>query len=141
MGTNSTLLEIAFENTKNREIEFLKTMPIKFTEDVLQFDEFAARVSVSVEAVKTVLTANPPDGYIAFQGGLVSKAKLAQINKLLEEHLPESGKMPLTEATKIIEDQGVTDTTSTLAALNYRINWQGISIHQAQVIKLDKKHA
>lgn len=134
-------LEIAFEDTKNREIEFLKTMPIKFTEDVLQFDEFAARVSVSVEAVKTVLTANPPDGYIAFQGGLVSKAKLAQINKLLEEHLPESGKMPLTEATKIIEDQGVTDTTSTLAALNYRINWQGISIHQAQVIKLDKKHA
>ncbi len=129
-------LEAAFEDTKQREIEFLQTLPIQFTEDVLQFDEFAARVGVSVAAVKTVLTANPPDRYVAFQGCLISKGKLAQISKQLDERLPESGKMPLTEATKIIEDQGVSDTTSTLAALNYRINWQGISIQQAQVIKL-----
>jgi predicted nuclease of restriction endonuclease-like RecB superfamily len=129
-------LEAEFEETKIREIEFLKTLPIKFTEDSIQFEEFAARVGISLAAVKTVLTENPPEGYTAFQSCLVSKAKLELINSQLEAQLPESGKMPLTQAIKIIEAQGVTDTTSTLAALNYRINWQGISIQQATVIKL-----
>jgi hypothetical protein len=66
-----------------------------------------ARVYVLFEAVKTVLTANPPDGYIAFQGGLVSKAKLAQNQQTTRRNTcPNQEKMPLTEATKIIEDQG-----------------------------------
>ncbi|NLE06456.1 MAG: DUF790 family protein, partial [Crenarchaeota archaeon] len=129
-------LEIEFEATKKKEIELLKNIPVTFTEPVLSFTDFALRVGVSVAAVKSVYNSNTPKGYVAFQNCLVSKEKLSQINKELEENLSELGKIPLTEATKIIEQHGVTDTTSILTALNYRINWKGISIQQAQVIKL-----
>lgn len=128
-------LEAAFEDTKNREIELLQTLPIKFTEDMLHFDEFARRVGVSVAAIKTVFTANPPEGYIAFQNCLVSKGKLTQIDQQLEAYLSKSGKLSLLDATQIIEAQGVTDPTGALTALNYRINWHGISTQQAQVTK------
>jgi predicted nuclease of restriction endonuclease-like RecB superfamily len=132
-------LETTFEETKKREIEFLQTLPIKFTEPILQYDEFAARTGVSTEAVKTVLTTNPPPDYVAFPNLLVSKEKLTQIGKLLDEQMPLSGKMPLLEATQIIETQGISDTTTTLTTLNYRINWHGINTQQAQITKLQNQ--
>ena len=131
-------LEDAFESTKKREIKFLETLTIKFTEEVLSFEDFASRIGVSVAAIKSFLIVNPPVDYVAFQNCLIHKEKLDQINKQLELHLSESGKIPLNEATKIIETCGVSDITSTLTALNFRINWQGISIQQAQVVKLKK---
>ena len=66
-------LETAFEEVKAREIKFLENLSVKFTEPVVSYDEFAARIGISTEAAKAVLTVNPPPGYVAMPNILVSK--------------------------------------------------------------------
>lgn len=131
-------LETAFEWVKAKETKFLESLPVKFTEPVVVYDEFAARVGVSAEAVKAVLAVSPPSGYVALPNLLVSKEKLAQINTQIEESLQRSGKLSLTEATRIIEAEGVSDASGTLATLGYRITWRGINSEQAEVSKVPK---
>ena len=56
--------------------------------------------------MKTVIAANPPTGYVALPNILVSKEKLTKIDTKIREHL-QSGKLSLTEATRILETEGV----------------------------------
>jgi hypothetical protein len=128
-------VEKAFEEVKVKE-KFLESLPVKFTEPVVSYDEFAARVGVSVEAVKAVFAANSPLGYVAMPNILVSKEKLAQIDKQIGERLRQSGKLSLTEATRVIETEGVSDASSALATLGYKITWRGINSEQAEVSKV-----
>jgi uncharacterized protein len=132
-------LETAFEETKAKEINFLETLPVKFTEPVVSYDEFAARIGVSVEAAKAVLTVNSPLGYVAMPNILVRKEKLSQINSTIEECLKQSGKLTLTEATRIIEAEGISDSSYALTQLGYKITWHGINSEQAEVSKPTKR--
>jgi predicted nuclease of restriction endonuclease-like RecB superfamily len=131
-------LEKLFEAVESEEIKFLSSLPIKFTEPVVAYCEFAQRIGVSVEAVKKVLTVSPPSGYAVLCDLLVSKEKLAHIHTVIEEHLQQSGKLSLAQATRIIEAEGVSDASGTLATLGYRIAWHGINSEQAEVCKSPK---
>lgn len=128
-------LEKTFEEVKVREVKFLESLPVKFTESVVSYAEFAERVGVSVEAVKAVFAVNPPLCYVAMPNILVSKEKLEQINGRIEECLKQSGKLTFSEATRIIEAEGVSDASSALSQLGYKITWRGISSDQAEVSK------
>ena len=132
-------LETAFEVVKDREIKFLESLSTKFTEPVIIYDEFAARIGISTEAAKAVLTVNPPQDYVAMPNILVSKEKLVQIDNQIEEYLEQSGKLPLTQAIKLIEAEGVSDASCALTHLGYKIRWRGINIEQAEVSKTSKK--
>ncbi len=132
-------LEKAFEEVKAKEIKFLENLPVKFTEPVVAYDEFADRVGVSVEAVTAVLTVNSPLGYVAMPNILVSKKKLGQIGTAIEEWLKQSGKLSLSEATGIIEAEGVSDASCALTHLGYKITWHGINSEQAEVSKPAKR--
>jgi predicted nuclease of restriction endonuclease-like RecB superfamily len=132
-------LEKAFEEVKAKEIKFLENLPVKFTESIVVYDEFAARVGVSVEAVQAVLTVNSPSGYVAMPNILVSKEKLGQISITIEECLKKSGKLTLSEATRIIEAEGISDASCALTQLGYKITWRGINSEQAEVYKPPKK--
>ncbi|MCL1977259.1 MAG: DUF790 family protein [Candidatus Bathyarchaeota archaeon] len=127
-------LQSAFEEVKAKEIKMIEEMPIKFTEPILNYAEFADRIGVSVESVQTVLTANPPTGYVSISNGLVSREKLQQISDILNSALKQSGKLTLSQATKIIEAEGVNDITSILNRLAYKIKWHGINSEQAEII-------
>jgi predicted nuclease of restriction endonuclease-like RecB superfamily len=131
-------LESAFEGVKAMEIKFLKNLQVKFTEPVVAYDEFATRIGISKEAAKAVLTVNPPSGYAAMPNILVSNEKLIQINNRIEENLKKSGKLPLTEAIRVIEAEGVSDASSALTQLGYKIIWRGINSEQAEVLKTPK---
>jgi predicted nuclease of restriction endonuclease-like RecB superfamily len=128
-------LETAFEGVKDREIKFLENLQVKFTEPVVSYDEFAARIGISTEAAKAVLTVNPPSGYIAMPNILVSKEKLIQINNRIEECLKRSGKLPFAEAIRVIEAEGVSDASCALTQLGYEIAWHGINSEKAMVSK------
>jgi hypothetical protein len=132
-------LETAFEVVKDREIKFLESLSPKFTEPVIIYDEFAARIGISTEAAKAVLAVNPPQDYVAMPNILVSKEKLIQIDNQIEEYLEQSGKLPLTQAIKLIEAEGVSDASCALTQLGYKIRWRGINIEQAEVSKTSKK--
>ncbi len=58
-------LKVAFEEVKTKEIKLLESLPVKFTEPIISYAEFADRVGVSVEAVQAVLTLIRPQ--ITFQ--------------------------------------------------------------------------
>ncbi len=132
-------LETAFEGVKDREIKFLENLSVKFTEPVVAYEEFAARIGISAEAAKAVLAVNPPSGYVAMPNILVSKEKLIQINNRIEECLKQSEKLPLTQAIRLIEAEGVSDASCVLIQLGYKIAWRGINSEQAEVSKVSKK--
>ncbi len=128
-------LKEAFQEIQAKQTGFLRNLPVKFTEPFVKFDEFAERIGVSAEAVRTALTEKPPPGYILMPNGLVKKDKLEQIGKKVEEQTRASGRLPLLEAVKIAETEGVDDATSAMEALGYKIVWHGINSEQAEVIK------
>jgi uncharacterized protein len=128
----------AFEEIKAKEEAFLESLPVKFTESIVFFDEFAERVGVSVEAVKAVITPNPPLGYLATHNSLISKEKLDEISVKLEESMKNKGKLSLNDATKLIEAEQVIDASCVLTKLGYKIVWHGIDSEQAEISKVNK---
>ena len=128
-------LQTQFEDVKSKEIKLLEALSIRFTEPVVDFREFAARIGVSAEAARAFLAASPPSGYVALADILVSKEKLLQIGDKIKVAIGQSGKLPLKEAARIIEEEGVDDSANVLAMLSYRIIWRGINSEQAEVSK------
>jgi hypothetical protein len=131
-------LQTQFEDVKSKEIKLLEALSIRFTEPMVDFREFAARIGVSTEAARSFLANSPPSGYVALADTLVSKEKLLQIEDRIKVAIAQSGKLPLNEAEKIIEKDGVNDSANVLAMLGYRINWRGIDSQQAEVTKNPK---
>ncbi len=127
-------LEAKFEEVKSQEIKFLEELPIKFTEPIIAFDEFAERIGVSEEAARAFLVAKPPFGYVLLADALVSDEKLFDIGRRIKEAFGKMNKLSLREAARIIEEEGIADSANVLVALNYKIKWRGISIDQAEVI-------
>jgi hypothetical protein len=126
-------LEEAFHETKEKQTDFVKNLPVTFTEPIVNLEEFASRIGVSLEALKTALTENPTKGYILTTTSLVSKEKIENANMKIIEKLGQTGRLPLTEAAKIIETEGIPDTTSILQNLGYKITWHGISPEKAEI--------
>lgn len=126
-------LQANFEEVKGKEIKILEGLPIKFTEPVVDFGEFADRIGVSIEAARTFLVVNLPSGYVVIGNALVSHEKLLQIGYEIKKAIIQSGKLPLKEATRIIEEEGVDDSANVLVALGYKIKWRGIDSEQAEV--------
>jgi hypothetical protein len=132
-------LEEAFRGIQMTQKGFVKDLPVIFTEPVVNYEEFAARIGVSVEAVKTALAEKPPQDYAVLPNSLVRKDKLEEIGKRIDAQISQTSRLPLTDAVKIIEAEGVPDATGALENLGYRIVWRGISAEKADVIKPHKK--
>lgn len=126
-------LETKFDEVKSKEVKLLEELPLKLTEPVVDFEEFAARIGISKEATRIFLTANVPSDYIVMADVLVSKEKLVQIDTRIKEALSPTGKLSLTEATKIIGEEGVADAVNVLVALSYKIKWRGINSEHAEI--------
>jgi len=127
-------LQKEFETIKTKEIQLLQKLPIIFTEPIINYTEFANQTGLSIEAIQQTLTINPPKNYIPINNGLISQEKLQQIATILDNTIKQTKKLTLTQATTIIETQGVNDTTTILKHLNYKIKWNGINTQQAEII-------
>jgi len=128
-------LERASRGSYLTQKEFLKDLPIIFTEPVVNYEEFAARIGVSSEAVKTALAEKTPEGYAAMPSALVRIDKLQQIRKRIEENLSQTGRLSLTDAVKIVESEGLVDATKLFETLGYKTVWHGINAGKAEVTK------
>ena len=128
-------LEQAFREVKAKQTSLVRELPIVFTEPIVNFEELAARIGVSSEAVKAVLTEKPPKGYVVMSDKLVRKDRLEQIGRTIDERIRQKGRISLSEAAETIETEGVEDATGVLEALGYKINWRGISTENAEVVK------
>ncbi len=120
-------LDEAFKEVKIKQMELLKSLHVTFTEPVVRFEEFAIQIGVSTDAARAVLVVTPPTDYVVLPNSLVSKTKLEQIRKQIENGASQREKLLLPEAIKIIEAEGATDATSIIEMLGYKIVWHGIS--------------
>lgn len=129
-------LQKAFKEIHVKQTEFLKSLNVTFTEPIIRFEEFAVRIGVSTEAVRATLTENPPSNYIVLPDSLIRKDKLDQIKKELDRQIAKTGKLPLTEASKIAETEQEY-LISVLQTLGCKIIWHGINTDKAEGIKRD----
>jgi predicted nuclease of restriction endonuclease-like RecB superfamily len=128
-------LEQAFQGVQLTQKDFLKNLPVIFTEAVVNYEEFATRIGVSTDAVKATLAEKPPEGYTVMPNGLVRKDKFEQIRKRIDEQFSLTGHLHLSEAIGIIEKEGVSDAAKFLETFGYKIIWHGISAEKAEVTK------
>ena len=82
-------LEQRFREVKTKQVGFVKHLPIIFTEPIVSYEEFAARIGVSVEAVKAALADKAPEGYTVMSNELVRKDVLEQVQKKIEEQMSQ----------------------------------------------------
>jgi len=130
-------LEEAFQKVEVKQRKFLKDLHAVFTESFIKYEDFAARVGVSTKAAKAVLIDEPPEDYIPMSDGLIKRMKLEKIGKRMEEHISKSGRLHLSEAERIFEEEGVEDSTSAVEILGYKIVWHEISSEKAEIVKLE----
>jgi hypothetical protein len=128
-------LEQAFREVLLTQKDFLNNLPVIFTEAVVNYEEFAARIGVSTDAAKAALAERAPEGYIVMPNSLVRKDKLEEIRKRIEEQLNLTGRLHLSDAIRIIETEGVSDASKSLETFGYKIIWHGINAEKAEVTK------
>lgn len=128
-------LEQTTQRTQEAPKEFLRSLPVRFTEAIVKYKEFATLIGVSTESVKETLAEKPPKGYTPMPNGLVRIDKLEQIRKRIDQQLIPTGNLTLPEAIRIVESEGVIDAAKSLEILGYKIVWHGINIERAEVTK------
>jgi hypothetical protein len=128
-------LELRFREIETKQVGFVKDLPIVFTEPIINYKEFGARIGVSAEAVKAALTDKAPQGYIVMSNELVRKDILDQVQKKIEEQMSQKGQIWLSEAISTIEEEGAKDATGILKTLGYKVIWHGIISEKAEVVK------
>lgn len=132
------ILEDAFKGTHMAQLELMRSIPIVFTEPVVDYAEFAQRTGLSPETVKKVLTETPPPAYVTMSTIMVRKDKLEQVARKIEEKANRPDRLPLTDALKIVEAEGIGDAANALEHLGYKIVWRGIDVEKAEVTKAKK---
>lgn len=130
-------LEEAFKGTRTTQLELMRSLPIVFTESIVTYDEFARRTGLSPETVKTVLTETPPPEYVTMPTTMVRKDKLEQVARKIEEKAKQTDRLPLSVTLKLIEAEGISDATTVLEHLGYKIVWRGIDVEKAEVAKAE----
>jgi predicted nuclease of restriction endonuclease-like RecB superfamily len=129
-------LKATFKGIHTKQLNFLKDLEINFTEPIVNFSEFAERIGVSIEAVRDMLTQNPPKNYIIWSKGLIRKDKVDHIKKKIDQMMENSKKLSLTAVTKIVNQEGV-DSTSIINSFGYKIIWHGLDINNAEIVPVD----
>ena len=128
-------LEQAFREVKAKQTRLVKDLSVVFTEPVINYEEFAARIGVSFEAVRAALTEKLPQGYAVMSNEAVRKDILEQIQKRIDGQMSQKGQLCLSEAIRTIETEGVRDATRALEALGYKVVWHGINSEKAEIVK------
>jgi predicted nuclease of restriction endonuclease-like RecB superfamily len=130
-------LQDASKEVHSKQLDFLENLNVKFTEPIINFQEFAARTGTSPEAVRIILTDRSPSNYVVLPDSLIRKDKLQKIKEELDLRITKTGKLSLEEATRIAEMEHV-DLTSAIQPLGYKIVWHGINTEKAEVLKNPK---
>jgi len=127
-------LKNAHKETYAKQLDFLKKLTINFTEPIVDFEEFATRIGISVEATREVITQNPPENYIIWSKGLLKKEKAEQIKQKIDKKMKPKKTLPLGIVIALLAEEGI-DTTSIINSIGYKIIWHGLDLKKAEVVK------
>jgi hypothetical protein len=116
------------------EIENLKLAPLKLDGDIVHLHRLAEEHGVSDEAFKRKLNNFKVNGYTLIRDLLISNGKLKEIDLKIASIIKPS----LSQAIKIIENEGIETPYDILSELNYEIQWKGLDINNSPIYKKRK---
>jgi len=127
-----------FEFLKNREetllhleLQSLDLGRLHLDGDVVELHTIAENLGVSDKALRTKLEGFKVEGY-TFAGELfVSNKKLSE----LESKIASLTKPSLSQAIRLLEDEGIGKPYGIFSALNYGIRWNGLDLDNSSVYK------
>jgi predicted nuclease of restriction endonuclease-like RecB superfamily len=102
---------------------------LKLEGDVTDLKEISTKTGVPVEALTRYIRDNPQPGYVAVGDQVVSEKLLREIEAKLET----LQKKTLIEASKLIQEAGVSNPQSLLKLLGYVVKWHGIEPDKALI--------
>ena len=126
-------LKNAYKETYIKQLNFLKNFKVDFKESVVDFEEFAKRIGVSVEVAREVLVKNTPEDYIVWSKGLIKKEKVHNIKQKINKKIQFKKKLPLTIVIGLLEKEGIKEV-SLINSVGYKIVWHGLDLKNADVV-------
>lgn len=119
------------ETLLRREIQSLDLRRLHLAGDVVELHTIAEEYGVSDEALKKKLESFEADGYTLAGEMFVSDEKLQEI----ESKIASLTKPSLSQAIRLIEDEGIKKPYDVLSALNYGIRWSGLDLNNSSIYK------
>ncbi|HUU88535.1 MAG TPA: DUF790 family protein [Candidatus Glassbacteria bacterium] len=126
-------LKNAHKEIHLKQLNFLKNIKVNFTEPIVNFEEFAIRIGVSVEVVREGITNNPPENYIIWSKGLLKKEKAEHIKQQINKKMELKKKLPLTTVIELLIEEGINEI-SVINSVGYKIIWHGLDQEKAEVV-------
>jgi len=124
-------LKIREETFLHLEIENLDLARLHLDGDVVELHTIAEEYGVSDEALKKKLESFEADGYTLAGEMFVSDEKLQEI----ESKIASLTEPSLSQAIRLIEDEGIKKPYDVLSALNYGIRWSGLDLNNSSIYK------
>lgn len=124
-------LKIREENFLHLEIQSLDLGSLHLEGDVVELHTIAEKYHVSDKALRTKLEGIAVDGYTLAGELFVSNRKLQEIGLKISSLTKPS----LSQAIRLIEDEGIGKPYGILSALNYGIRWGGLDLDSSSIYK------
>jgi len=119
------------ETLLRSEIQGLDLRRLQLDGDVIELRTIARNLGVSDKALRTKLEGIDVEGYTIAGELFVSNKKLRKIESKLASLIKPS----LSQAIRLLHDEGIGKPYGILAALNYGIRWNGLDMNASSVYK------
>jgi predicted nuclease of restriction endonuclease-like RecB superfamily len=113
------------------EMENLKLAPFNLNGDVVQLHRLAEEYGVSNEALRRKLEGFKVEGYTLVGDLFISNKKLQEIDLKIASLTKPS----LSQAIRLIEDEGIEKPFDILSTLDYNIQWKGLDMNNSSIHK------
>lgn len=113
------------------EIRSLDIAKLSLEGDVVELQTIASKYGVSTEALRRKLEGFNVDGYALTGQTLISNKKLQEIDRKLGSLTDPR----LSQAIRLIEEEGIDRPYDVLSTLNYSIHWNGLDVQSSLIYK------
>jgi len=126
-----SILKAKEEAQLHHEVQLMNIEHIHLEKDVVELQDLAKVLNVSIEALKRKLIGVELNGYKTTGELIIRQEKLGE----LEVKIASLSKPSLSQAINLIENEGIAHPYDILSALNYRILWNGLDSQKSSIYK------
>lgn len=119
----------------SKQLARIQSIHLKLEGDVVNLKEISRGQGIATETLARHIIDNPQPGYIVVGDQLVSEILL----KKIEAKLETLENRTLLEASRVIQEAGVTNPQSLIRLIGYEIEWHGIEPDRTMISRPRKK--
>ena len=125
------ILKTKEEAELHHEIQTLNIEHLHLEKDIVELQDLANALNVSIKALKRKLIGVEFNGYKKAGEIIIKQEKLGE----LEVKIASLSEPSLSQVVSLIENEGITHPYDILSALNYRILWNGLDSQKSSICK------